>query len=323
MLQCLPVSTICLACNAWNEHDNIIQWLESGLAAGCTHVAVLDTGGIDDTLALVRARFPGALTRYTDMNENLSGADRRNAVLELARTSGAEYILWLDADDRLEGRLPGALNEPCYDVVVHLDQYTYTRPHLIRADLSCSWSMPRHEALNVRANETLSGLAVIEGPHRGKQRGGYEADAKVLAEYLAEHPEDRRAAFYLAQSWKDAGEAFKAVDAYKARIRMKGGYWAETAYSWYMLGLLSTSWGEQLVALSNAIEADPARIEPYWQMTHVCRTRGWHNLARMYLSAGVAALSGPPSKGLFVDREAGAGLAAEWHELYADQDCPI
>ena len=317
-------SSVCLCCNSWNETDNIVPWVEAGVSAGCTCVAVLDTGGTDDTLAKVRDTCERlavpCYTQYLDMNADPSGASRRNRVLEIARTTGATYLLWCDADDRVVGQIPANLTEPAYMLPVKHGAFQTRRAHLVRCDVPCDWgSMPRHEVLDVGATQVLPMVWVEEGDHRPDRRGGFAEDARILAAHVAEHPDDCRAVFYTARSYHDSGDVFKAIEWYQNRIRMGTGYWAEIAYSWYCLGLLNTSWAHQLESMLNAIQWDPARLEPYWQMTYMCRSRGWNNIAQMWLDAGVKAAAGPDSLGLFICVGAREGLATEWRALYGTE----
>src|SRR5512142_3046991 len=182
--------------------------------------------------------------------------------------------------------------------------------------------MPRHEAaaLTPPAKLTLFGLGVVEGAHRAKLRGGYMSDGAALDVYLQGHPDDTRAMFYAARSYTDAGETFRAIDRYKSRIRMGGGFPDEVFYSWYMLGLLSTGTGECLVDLQMAVNLQPWRLEPYWALVDLCRNRGWTNLAKIWCEAGVKALADERSKvGLFVDLGAREALTSAWRDLFG---CP-
>lgn len=51
-------------------------------------------------------------------------------------------------------------------------------------------------------------------------RKKYLRDAKVLQQGLIKEPDNSRYVFYLAQSWRDAGEPKKSLAAYDRRAGM-------------------------------------------------------------------------------------------------------
>lgn len=62
-----------------------------------------------------------------------------------------------------------------------------------------------------------------------------ERDIRLLSEEVREQPNNGRAHFYLAQSYKDGGQMEKAIPLFKRRIEI-GGWYEEVWYSYYMLG---------------------------------------------------------------------------------------
>src|SRR5690606_23280649 len=56
----------------------------------------------------------------------------------------------------------------------------------------------------------------------------YLRDAELLEEDLRQHPDNARSQFYLAQSYRDAGQLEKALAAYAKRAGMQG--WAEERF---------------------------------------------------------------------------------------------
>ena len=57
----------------------------------------------------------------------------------------------------------------------------------------------------------------------------FERDIRLLTEALKEEPDNVRYWFYLAQSYRDAGQTKKAADAYAKRAEMGG--WDEEAWT--------------------------------------------------------------------------------------------
>lgn len=62
-----------------------------------------------------------------------------------------------------------------------------------------------------------------QNPHK------YRDDALLLERELAHHPDDTRALFYCAQSWRDAGNAQRAVELY-CRVAASPACWVEERY---------------------------------------------------------------------------------------------
>lgn len=92
----------------------------------------------------------------------------------------------------------------------------------------------------------------------------FRKDAAVLEAALAKEPDNARYAFYLAQSWRDAGEPEKALAAYAKRAQM--GSWEEEV--WYSLlevaklsAFLGKSDDEVIGAYLRAYEHRPTRAE--------------------------------------------------------------
>ncbi len=137
---------------------------------------------------------------------------------------------------------------------------------------------------------------------RSRDPDTYRKDAAVLEQALQEEPENARYAFYLAQSWRDAGEPGKARAAYFQRAAMRG--WdQETWMALYEGGRMSEAIkapiGEIRAAYLAAYQFRPSRAEPLYQLARLHRERGEYALA--YLFARQAATIPYPADLLFVD----------------------
>src|SRR3954470_21261481 len=75
-----------------------------GQEGGAPHVVVVDDGSTDRATHAALEALPEHVELVRQANAGVVAA--RNAGLERARVSGAQYLLFLDADDRLA---PGAL----------------------------------------------------------------------------------------------------------------------------------------------------------------------------------------------------------------------
>ena len=86
---------------------NAAPWIEravnSALSQNCPDliVVVVDDGSSDGSADLVRARFGDRV--LLEAGPNRGACHARNRGLAIAREQGADYVLFLDADDYLEG----------------------------------------------------------------------------------------------------------------------------------------------------------------------------------------------------------------------------
>jgi tetratricopeptide (TPR) repeat protein len=81
----------------------------------------------------------------------------------------------------------------------------------------------------------------------------YEGHAKILEGYVANDPKkDPRWVFYLAQSYRDAGNKEKSLEWYQKRIGMTNGYWEEIYFSALMVANLKSQLGHPIPEVIDA-----------------------------------------------------------------------
>ena len=137
---------------------------------------------------------------------------------------------------------------------------------------------------------------------RARDPDTYRKDAALLERASRKEPDNARYAFYLVQSWRDAGEAAKALEAYRHRASMPG--WdEETWQTLYEIGRMSEQIRAPVAEIQGAYLAAyqfrPRRAEPLYQLARFHRERGEHALA--YLFARQASVIPLPADILFVD----------------------
>jgi tetratricopeptide (TPR) repeat protein len=269
---------------------------------------IVDTGSLDDTPQRVETALvgiPGELHHrpWRDFGHN------RNEALDLARAKG-NYLLFIDADERLhapEGFSWPDLAGDAYYLHAEYAGTTYSRGVLVSTRLEWRWTGVIHEYL---ASTPAAQFTQLEWPRivvshdgaRARDPKTYEKDAAILERALAAEPQKARYAFYLAQSYRDAGQPEKARDAYRRRAAMSG--WdEETWYSLYEIGRLSERLGAPLAEMQGAYLAAyqfrPQRAEPLYQLARFHRER--REFALAYLFARQAAAIPRPADLLFVD----------------------
>lgn len=319
------MQSICLNMIVKDEASVIERCLAS-VKPFVTYWVIVDTGSTDGTQDIVRrfmADLPGELHERPWRNFG----HNRNEALELAR-SKAGYVLVMDADNSLHAP-PGwywpALEVPGYYLRMVLDGTHYQQCLLISTALPWRWEGVLHEYLTASAPLLLG---TLEGPWVQARREGarsrdpltFHKDAALLEDALHQEPGNTRYAFYLAQSWRDAGESDKARRAYLARAAM-GGWAEEVWFSLYQAAVLADRLrhpaAEVQAAYLAAYQYRPARAEPLVALAR------WHNRRQEWAMAQLyarAAMGLPrPADLLFLDESAyrwgatdEAAVAAYW-----------
>ncbi|MGW5660145.1 tetratricopeptide repeat-containing glycosyltransferase [Streptomyces sp. NPDC003758] len=303
--------TICLNMIVKDEAPVIRRCLESVRPLIDTWV-IVDTGSTDGTQDVIREVYgdlPGEL--YERPWKGYDGS--RTEAIELARSS-ADYLLFIDADDVMEVqpgfRMP-KLTHDAYRVAIHHGPLVHWRTTLVSTRLPWRYVGVLHEYLECDARfsqGTLEGVNMLIVGGGGRLRGEglrkkYLRDAEILQEGLLKEPDNARYVFYLAQSWRDAGEPEKALEAYDRRVAMGG--WGEEVYC---AGLYAARLAEELQRplvevmhrYLRAHESRPSRVEALGDLARLARLNGprWEVA---YKSARRAAALPRPNDILFVE----------------------
>ncbi|GAB2473375.1 glycosyltransferase family 2 protein [Comamonas humi] len=283
---------------------------------------IVDTGSSDDTMARIEAAMagiPGKLHQrpWRDFGHN------RSEAAALAYASGADYLLFMDADDSFVPQ-PGfawpALDADAYALMLVSEQMQYTRSALVSTRLQWRWVGVLHEypdstppAASTPLLEGLHILSTREGA-RSRDPDKYKKDAAVLRAALQREPDNARYAFYMAQSLRDAGELQQALEAYRQRMAM-GGWYEEQWRAALEAARLEERLGSPLAVVQQsylaAFELRVQRAEPLVDLARVMR--GQQRFALAYLYAGQACKLPMPDDRLFVEK---AGYHwMRWDEL--------
>jgi glycosyltransferase involved in cell wall biosynthesis len=311
--------TVCLTMIVKDEATVIRRCLDS-VRPLIDRWTIVDTGSTDGTQEIIREHMrdlPGTLIERPFVNL----AHNRNEAIARAREE-ADYLFVIDADEVVElvdgFELP-RLEADSYDAEVVYGGCTYLRKQFVRAALPWRYCGVVHEYLECREARTeafLPGLWTI--PHRDGVRARdpttYRRDAILLERALIDEPDSSRYVFYLAQSYRDAGELELAIRNYERRAAM-GGWVEEVWYSLYQVAvlkeLLERPWPETMAAYLAAHQLRPDRAEPLFRVGAYYRRREEHHLAHLFL-ARAHEIPCPPSDRLFVERLLyGYGIAFE------------
>jgi len=268
---------------------------------------IIDTGSTDDTIALIESALSavsGELRRspWVDFRHN------RSELVEWA-ADGADWLLLLDADMTIE--LDPDWSEQLAQVtadaalVLVNGGVSYRMPYLVRGGRPWRYEGRTHEHLSSTEPYRTEWFDAVRITHVG-DGSSHEVklarDLELLGLDLLDAPESTRTVFYLAQTYRDAGEHEAALEHYRRRASM-GGWDEEVFWSLYQAALL-----EEVLelptatdALMSAWDARPERAEPLYRLARRHRLLRQHHAAWLFASA--AAALEPPADTLFVDAE--------------------
>lgn len=273
-----------------------------------TSWCIVDTGSTDGTQDLLGkelADLPGDLHErpWQDFGHN------RSEAIELARGK-ADYDLVMDADDVLvipDRFVMPQLTADSYEIRVEHGGISHYRVHFFRGDLDFHYVGVLHEVIWSGLGRTLARLdgLTYRCAHDGARSADpqkFHKDAAVLEKALEAEPDNARSAFYLAQSWRDAGEHVKAAAAYERRAAM-GGWPEEVWYSLYERARLADRLREDddvvIAHYMRAFESRPQRAEALCDLARSLRQR--NRLAAAYPFARAASDIPRPNDILFVE----------------------
>ncbi len=272
---------------------------------------IVDTGSTDGTQQIIKdymaeKNIPGEL--YERPWKNFG--HNRNEALILAKNK-ADYIFFIDADNFYEYdsnfKLP-TLDKDFYYTNL-LDAGTkYPRISLIKNDLNWEWKGVLHEAVccdvarNYATLENVNQIVRTDGA-RSKDAQKYEKDAAVFEEALKDEPNNSRYVFYLAQSYRDAGNNQKALENYEKRAKM-GDWEEEVFYSLLRIGNLQEAlkmpFDTVMASYKKAFQFRKTRMEPLYHMIQLFEQQGNYNAG--YLVGKIAQTLPPTTDLLFVQQ---------------------
>jgi glycosyltransferase involved in cell wall biosynthesis len=265
---------ICLNMIVKNESQVIRRCLDSVMPL-IDYWVIIDTGSQDGTQEIIKKHLkaiPGELYErpWRNFGEN------RSEAFELAKGKG-DYILFMDADDTLEFegkiRFP-RLTHDLYHMWRGVKGFTYLKPQLARADLPWKWVGVTHEYLHCEQSYTSDVLSKVKYVSGDGGASSYDPhkflkNVKLLTEGLKEEPNNSRYVFYLAESYRDAGDKAKALEWFQKRVDM-GGWPEEVFWSKLQIGHMLRGLGlPSSVVIESYKEAHryrPHRAEPIYYL---------------------------------------------------------
>ncbi len=301
----LAAETICLNMIVKNEKDVITRCLDS-VKPIIDYWVIVDTGSSDGTQEIIKEHLKGIPGQLFERPWKNWGETRTEA-LQLAQEEGeGDYLLFMDADDVLEvdpGMDWASLDADLYYMWRGNQSFSYRKPQLVRRDLPWKWIGVTHEYLDLPGPFTSE---TLEAVHYLTLDGGAEAKdpkrkfwkyVELLEAGLKKDPKNGRYAFYLAESYRDAGEKGKALEWYQKRIQM-GGWDEETFCSMLQSAFMLRDLGlPPAVVIESFLAAHrfrPHRPEPVYYLVDLYLDKG--DYAKAYESLKIRSFIPQPAE---------------------------
>jgi predicted O-methyltransferase YrrM/glycosyltransferase involved in cell wall biosynthesis len=290
--------------------------------------SITDTGSTDGTQDIIRkelADIPGHLWERPWVN----WGHNRTEAITLAKLSGADFMLLLDADQKvsIEGKFtlePGHM----YWSMIKQGSTQFQKPFILDSKNNWYHVGVTHEYLTCDPEKPISVLLPVSIVESGRLKPTeyFVKDAAILEEELKKDPKNARNVFYLAQSYRDARQLALAIDNYKRRVEL-GGWHEEVWYSLYQIAQLGSQRGnsaDQVIAnFLKAYEYYPKRSESLGALAMYLRQAGKWNLD--YMVSEQARKISTPADRLFLDQsfydwrcKDEFAIAAYWTERYKE-----
>lgn len=283
-----PKKTVTLCMIVKNETD-VLQDCFDSVKDHIDYWVICDTGSTDGTQQYIKHYFkkeeiPGELHEHEweDFGTN------RSKAMEIAEQK-ADYILVIDADDKLEGNVqfPVPLEADAYRFRIMLSSnFSYMRNQLFKSSEKWRYAGVLHEyaysSINKEARvegvpDTFFVSARSNAGARSKNIDPitkYSKDSITLKNAIVNEPDNTRYQFYLAQSYFDSKQFNRAKEAYIKRFNM-GGWPEEVYYSLFRVAqcnsILKEDWNVILTSFLNAHAFRPSRAEPLYELSKMFR----------------------------------------------------
>jgi tetratricopeptide (TPR) repeat protein len=294
-----------------NEEARIERALKSALPY-IKSVAILDTGSTDNTKELISAfAIKHGLSHIIRDAPFEDWSQARNAALDLARglnrSKPVHYFLLMDADMELvvldKDKFMASRDGPSYDMYQVAGTTHYQNRRLIHSGVTGGYRGATHEYLDIATAGLIEeNVAYFKDHADGSNRPDkFKRDIRLLLGDLKKDPKNERAMFYLAQSYRDAGEYASAAEWYKKRVAA-GGWDEEVWNAQLCYAHCLKDLGDDAGFIGNLLLAHdmrPTRAESMYDLAKDCREKGRNWLA---MTAAMLAVDTPLSKdALFVN----------------------
>jgi glycosyltransferase involved in cell wall biosynthesis len=271
------MATLSLAMIVRDEEATLGRVL-ADVAGICDEMVVVDTGSTDRTREIAVAA--GAKVVEFEWIDDFAAA--RNASFD-ACTS--DWVLWLDADDRVPQLVQDGIREAKESLLTddmdavwmpyryHIDpatgQSTFTlrRERIVRRAAGFRWAGAVHEVLDVSAGRTVArdDLYVEHHRHESKAEAREGRNLRILQNAVRSGDRSPRTLFYYGNELRDAKRYDEALNVYSQYLVQQNILW-ERHSAVLSMAQCADALGDTDRAelhLFQAMHVDPSRNEPF------------------------------------------------------------
>jgi len=294
--------TLCLNMIVKNE-SKIIERLLDSVSQIIDSYCICDTGSTDNTVDLIQSFFkqrniPGQIVQepFQDFGYNRSFALKACDTIESDGKSIihlADYILLLDADmifwlnPKIKPeQFKQSLKDDIYNIFQGTDYFFYKNTRIVKNQGGFSYWGVTHEYVKAppgsKTDQFERDFCFIKDiGDGGCKTDKFLRDIRLLTKGLEDIPNNDRYTFYLANSYRDAGQLEKSIETFKKRIAL-GGWNEEVWYSYFSIGRcykFLNDWPNAIFYWLEAYAYHPKRIENLYEIIHYYRNTGKNELA--------------------------------------------
>lgn len=299
------MNDICLTMVVRDESKVIKKCLESVKRFISSYCIVIDDRTTDNTKEVIEQTLPDIPGKIITRKYVEQGEQRTYAVSQ----ADGDYALLMDADEEFVGYMTD-LKHDAYYVRIHLGELDFAHLKIVRTGLPWIYIGARHPYITKEGGftyDTLPDCYITSTMGKGARSHGispkekYLKDAEELEEICKKEPDSKRWRFYLANSYKDAGENKKAIENYEKRIAMGG--WEEEVYMskfWLALCTYRDTGVFPTELFLEAYNYRPSRLEAIYEVIRHFRLRKMYHVA--YAIANSVKETPYPKDNLFINR---------------------
>ena len=276
---------------------------------------IVDTGSTDNTKNVINTILGGISGEIIDRPWVNFGHNRTEA-LRLSKEIGClDWAIVLDADDNLAGTVPppsiwNNIHLDGFIIEIHHGPIIHQRVHIFNLASAWIYEGVVHEYPRCTSKDKpLLGILPVETymetrceGARSKDPQKYLKDAALLEIELLTKPNDGRTLFYLAQSYRDAGNKSEALRYYKQHISLKGSIWKQETYMSFVNLIELTADIEGLMTYGwSALELCPDRLEAPYFLLNRLRFLEHRPTQQLFALGSVPKNRKPPKYALFIN----------------------
>ena len=302
-----PCPTLCLNMIVKNESKIIVRLMESVVDLIDSY-CICDTGSTDNTVELIQNYFmakskPGKIVTesFRDFGYNRSVSLKAcESMDDVPETKGKnEYILLLDADMKFwvnpkltPTQFKHQLIGDVYNVYQGTNYFFYKNTRIVKNRQGFTYWGVTHEYVKSPSNDMKYSqferdvCFINDIGDGGCKTDKFLRDIKLLTKGLEDEPNNDRYTFYLANSYRDAGQFENAIETFKKRVKL-GGWIEEVWYSLFSIGRCYKFLNDMPNAIYYWLEAYshyPNRIENLYELIHYYRNNGKNVLAYTFFA---------------------------------------